>query len=118
MAEVSFLRPSTQHKFRQVVVKDCIQQVLTEQLAEKQYNAEETPVLTQQLVQVIREKVKTMGYDRYKIVAHVIIGERRGAGVRVIARCLWDSDTDNCAQDVFMNDSLFCVAAVFGCYCY
>ena len=29
-------------------------------------------------------------------------------------RCLWDSDTDNYASDVFMNDSLFCCAAAFG----
>jgi tctex1 domain-containing protein 2 len=34
------------------------------------------------------------------------------------SRCLWDSDTDNYASDVYMNDSLFCCAAVFGLYYY
>ena len=33
-------------------------------------------------------------------------------------RCLWDSDTDSYASDVFMNDSLFCCAAAFGIYYY
>jgi hypothetical protein len=26
------------------------------------------------------------------------------------SRCLWDADSDNMAQDVFMNESLFCAA--------
>ena len=49
-------------------------------------------------------------------------------------RCYWDSDTDNYAQDIFMNvrfpvdvtvsdfsslqDTLFCVAAAYGIYYY
>jgi hypothetical protein len=37
---------------------------------------------------------------------------------RMGSRCLWDSDTDNYASDVYMNDSLFCCAAVFGLYYY
>ena len=55
---------------------------------------------------------------RYKIVVEVVIGEQRGEGVRMGTRCLWDSDTDNYASDVFMNDSLFCCAAAFGIYYY
>lgn len=51
-----------------------------------------------------------MGYDRYKFIVQVVIGEQRGEGVKMACRCFWDSDTDNCAQDIFMNDSLFCVA--------
>ena len=31
------------------------------------------------------------------------IGEQRGEGVKVGSRCLWDSDSDNIAQDVFIN---------------
>ena len=53
-----------------------------------------------------------------KIVVEVVLGEQRGEGVRMGTRCLWDSDTDNYASDVFMNDSLFCCAAAFGIYYY
>ena len=55
---------------------------------------------------------------RYKIVVEVVMGEQRGEGVRMGTRCLWDSDTDNFASDVFINDSLFCCAAAFGTYYY
>ncbi|KAM4895123.1 dynein light chain Tctex-type protein 2B isoform 5-T10 [Sylvia borin] len=58
------------------------------------------------------------GYDRYKMVVQVVIGEQRGEGVNMAARCFWDADTDSCAHDVFMNDSLFCVVAAFGCFYY
>ena len=55
---------------------------------------------------------------RYKYVVHVSMGEMRGEGVRMGSRCFWDADTDNIAQDSFMNDSLFCVAVAFGIYYY
>uniref|UniRef100_H9GC41 Tctex1 domain containing 2 n=1 Tax=Anolis carolinensis TaxID=28377 RepID=H9GC41_ANOCA len=58
------------------------------------------------------------GFQRYKMVVQVVIGEQRGEGVNMAARCFWDADTDNYAQDVFINDSLFCVAMAFGCYFY
>ena len=61
----------------------------------------------------VKSQVKTLGYDRYKIVVEVIIGEQRGEGVRMGSRCLWDY-----ASDVYMNDSLFCCTAVFGLYYY
>lgn len=47
--------------------------------------------------------------DRYKYVVQVVIGEQRGEGVKMACRCLWDSDTDNYAQDVFMNVSIICL---------
>jgi hypothetical protein len=59
-----------------------------------------------------------LDYDRYKFIVNVAIGEIRGEGVKVGARCFWDADTDNMAQETFMNDTLFCVAVAFGVYYY
>uniref|UniRef100_A0AAX7SVX3 Uncharacterized protein n=1 Tax=Astatotilapia calliptera TaxID=8154 RepID=A0AAX7SVX3_ASTCA len=86
---------------------------------------------------------KYSGFDKYKLVVQVVIGEQRGQGVKMSSRCFWDADTDSYAEDVFMNvsallshnfitrvrflkstlivlpqDSLFCVVAVFGSYYY
>ena len=85
---------------------------------------------------------------RYKFVVQVVVGEQRGEGVRMGVRCFWDADTDNYAEESFRNvradalhralllnffsltrlftlhlffcsqDSLFCVATVFGSYTY
>ena len=48
---------------------------------------------------------------RYKYIVNVVIGEKRGEGVRMGCKSFYDLDTDNMAQDVFVNESLFCVAA-------
>ncbi|XP_045243202.2 dynein light chain Tctex-type protein 2B isoform X1 [Macaca fascicularis] len=123
--------------FRPSVVKDCIHAVLKEELANAQYSPEEMPQLTKHLSENIKDKLKEMGFDRYKMVVQVVIGEQRGEGVlkdltlssavweeywlltfSMASRCFWDADTDNYTHDVFMNDSLFCVVAAFGCFYY
>ncbi|KAM4772185.1 dynein light chain Tctex-type protein 2B [Rhinophrynus dorsalis] len=112
------IRPNFQHKFRSTTVKECIHSVLKEELNNKQYVPEEVPSLTRFLSETIKDKLKDMGFDRYKMVVQVVIGEQRGEGVKMAARCFWDADTDNYAEDIFMNEYLFCVVAAFGCFYY
>nr|KAF6383866.1 hypothetical protein mPipKuh1_017203 [Pipistrellus kuhlii] len=75
------LRPVFQQRFRPSVVKECIHAVLKEELATAEYSPEETPSLTKRLSETIKDKLKTMGFDRYKMVVQVVIGEQRGEGV-------------------------------------
>ncbi|EGV96385.1 Tctex1 domain-containing protein 2 [Cricetulus griseus] len=93
--------------FRPSVVKDCIHAVLKEELASAEYSPDEMPHLTKHLSETIKDKLKELGYDRYKMVVQVVIGEQRGEGVFMAARCFWDADTDNYTHDVFMNVSLW-----------
>ncbi|XP_062832991.1 dynein light chain Tctex-type protein 2B isoform X3 [Anolis carolinensis] len=116
-AQFRWLR-SPWRRFRTSTVKECIHEVLKEHLTAVQYSSEEIPVITKLLSETIRDKLKEKGFQRYKMVVQVVIGEQRGEGVNMAARCFWDADTDNYAQDVFINDSLFCVAMAFGCYFY
>ncbi len=44
---------------------------------------------------------------RYKYVVHVVIGEKRGEGVRMATRCFYDADTDNVANETFVNVCFF-----------
>ncbi|XP_002128994.1 dynein light chain Tctex-type protein 2B-like [Ciona intestinalis] len=112
------IRPNFQHKFKKATVKECIHQVVSEHLSGKQYNSEEVSEWTQVISNGIKTKLKEMGFDRYKFVVQCVIGEQRGEGVKMGCRCFWDSDTDNYAQDVFMNSTLFCVTAAFGVFYY
>ncbi|XP_069328833.1 dynein light chain Tctex-type protein 2B isoform X1 [Eulemur rufifrons] len=102
------LRPVFQQRFRPSVVKECIHAVLKEELANAEYSPEEMPQLTKRLSENIKDKLKEMGFDRYKMVVQVVIGEQRGEGVFMAARCFWDADTDNYTHDVFMNFILCC----------
>ena len=47
--------------------------------------------------------VAGLALPRYKFVVQTVIGEQRGAGLKVGARCIWDADSDQMAQDVFIN---------------
>uniref|UniRef100_A0A669PZJ4 Tctex1 domain containing 2 n=1 Tax=Phasianus colchicus TaxID=9054 RepID=A0A669PZJ4_PHACC len=105
-------------RFKAAAVKECIRAVLKEKLADVQYVPEEIPQLTKSLSEIIKDRLKEEGFERYKMVVQVVIGEQRGEGVNMAARCFWDADTDSYAHDVFMNDSLFCVVAAFGCFYY
>lgn len=112
------IRPNHEHRFKPAIVKDCIREILKEGLSGLHYDPVEVPNLSRLLADCIKDKVKDMGFDRYKLVVRVVIGEQRGEGVKISSKCFWDADTDSYAEDVFMNDSFFCVAAVYGCYYY
>lgn len=112
------IRPNFKQKFRPVAVKALIHDVLNEELSGKQYSSEECTAWTKTLSEAIKTRVKDLNLDRYKILVQVVIGEQRGEGVKVACRCLWDSDTDNYAQDIFMTDTFFCVVSVYGVYHY
>ncbi|XP_061862142.1 dynein light chain Tctex-type protein 2B isoform X1 [Colius striatus] len=100
------LRPGLQQRFKSSTVKECIHTILMEKLANVEYVPEEMPQLTKSLSEMIKDRLKEEGFDRYKMVVQVVIGEQRGEGVNMAARCFWDADTDSYAHDVFMNVSI------------
>ncbi|XP_039250691.2 dynein light chain Tctex-type protein 2B-like [Styela clava] len=112
------IRPNFQHKFKPAEVKEIIHEVVKEELDGKDYDGEQVAEWVQNIGNNTKAKLKAMGYDRYKFVVQVVIGEQRGEGVKMGCRCFWDSDTDNYAQDIFMNKSMFCVVAAFGIFFY
>uniref|UniRef100_A0A8C3GCQ5 Tctex1 domain-containing protein 2 n=1 Tax=Cairina moschata TaxID=8855 RepID=A0A8C3GCQ5_CAIMO len=95
-------------RFKSSTVKECIHAILKEKLADAQYVPEEVPQLTKSLSEIIKDRLKEEGFDRYKMVVQVVIGEQRGEGVNMAARCFWDADTDSYAHDVFVNVSIDC----------
>jgi hypothetical protein len=112
------LRPKITEKFRSADVKELIHSILLAKLADKEYNPDTCHELTKSICFDIKEKLKGLHYDRYKFVVQCVIGEQKGAGVNMTGRCFWDSDTDNFAESIYMNESLFCVAAAYGVYYY
>lgn len=77
--------------------------ILNEQLANKQYDSNETSALSKDIATLIKSKLKDLKLPRYKYLVQVMIGEMRGAGVRCGCRCLWDQNTDKLAEVNFKN---------------
>ncbi|XP_031548756.1 tctex1 domain-containing protein 2-like [Actinia tenebrosa] len=112
------IRPNFKQKFRPAAVKTLIHDVLNEEIGNKKYDPEDSKDWPKLVSDALLVKLKELELDRYKFVVQVVIGEQRGEGVNVGCRCLWDSDTDNFAQDLLMTDTFFCVAAVYGVFYY
>ncbi len=57
-----------------------------------------------------------LNFSRYKIIVQAVVGQQKMQGVRVVSRCLWDTDTDNCSSYTYTSDSLWATVMVFGLY--
>ncbi|KAJ3224529.1 hypothetical protein HK099_008328 [Clydaea vesicula] len=97
------LRPNFQKKFRPQIVGKLIKQLLNDRLTGATYHPDTCSQWTKEISDEIKIKLKELDLKRYKYVVNVVIGEMRGEGVRMGCRCFWDSDTDNIAQETFIN---------------
>ena len=46
-----------------------------------------------------------MNFKRYKYIVNVVLGEQKGAGLKMGTRCIWDAEADSYAYDNFINVS-------------
>eukprot|EP00927_Polykrikos_kofoidii_P052560 TRINITY_DN46431_c0_g1_i1.p2 TRINITY_DN46431_c0_g1~~TRINITY_DN46431_c0_g1_i1.p2 ORF type:complete len:127 (-),score=30.85 TRINITY_DN46431_c0_g1_i1:69-449(-) len=112
------IHPEYKNKFRPGQAKEIIREVLQSRLEKEKYNTDTTQMLTKQVADDIKDKLRDLSLPRYKIVVQVAIGEQKGQGVRMGSRCFWDQDTDSYASETWSNESLFCVATAYGVYLY
>nr|CAH7766375.1 unnamed protein product [Callosobruchus chinensis] len=112
------IKPSLDEKFKETPVKSIINNVVSNVLSGKTYEADTVKKWTVQIANEVNNKVKDLEMKRYKHIVNVVIGEMKGAGVKSGFRCIWDSDVDSFTSDVFMNDTIFCVTTVFAVYVY
>ena len=93
-----------------------IEQVIEENLKDREYNPEEAQKQAEHIVNSIRSGVKQLNVPCYKIIVQSVIGQVDGQGVRIASKCLWDEMNDNYASWTYKNHSLFCTGIVFGIY--
>jgi len=100
------IRPEFKDMFNPRKAQEIIQEVLKQHLTGKKYDQNETGNWTKDIATAVKNRLKDgLHAPRYKIVTQVIIGEMKGAGVRMGCRCLWDGQTDKLAQETFTNVS-------------
>ncbi|XP_052274780.1 dynein light chain Tctex-type protein 2B-like [Dreissena polymorpha] len=110
------LQPDHSEVFKPDSVRAIIQEVLDECLNGEKYNPSQCRSLSQMLTDLIKSRVKDIGFQRYKYIVTVTIGQDSDQGFRVVSRCLWNKDTDNYAEASYNKNGLFAVAAVYACY--
>jgi hypothetical protein len=65
----------------------------------------------------IKTRVKQLGFERYKFVVTVVMGQVHEQGMQVSSRCVWDASNDSSATVQFSLKDLYTVATVFAVYC-
>lgn len=104
-------------RFSEPKVKEVIEDVLDQNLHGQTYEAVFCKEMTKKLSDTIKQRVKILGFSRYKFICIVHMGQVHNQGMRIGSRCLWDQKFDNVAEGYFRNGDLFAVATVFGVYC-
>lgn len=111
------MAPEAAHVFQSDRIEPILRSVLQEELKNvTDYDTLVVAKITTELGSLIKEKVKSVGFPRYKVVCHVVVGERKSQDVRVTSHCLCDPKVDGCARASFQNDVIFAVATVHGLY--
>lgn len=110
------MQPEGKEKFTAGPVEKIMKSVLESYLDGEVYEHKMCANLAQNLSDVIKSRIKDLGFPRYKLVCNVLIGENSSQAVMMTSRCLWNSDTDNFAQARFSKGKLFAIATVFATY--
>ncbi|XP_008488062.1 tctex1 domain-containing protein 2 [Diaphorina citri] len=112
------IKPSLKDKFKPGKAKEIIRAVLEEEFKDKPYDGKQSNQIVQKLSKIIKSKVEAVTHQNYKIVVEVTLVEQRGAGIRSDLKCIWDSDADGLASEVFISEHLVCHASVIALYYY
>lgn len=106
-----------QISFKSHEIEHVTQQILMKYLDDKEYEASECKCFSQLISAKILEELKQMGFEHYKMVAIVSIGNmKERPGIHFGSRCLWNKNTDNFVSVKYSTTSLFAVAMVYGMY--
>ncbi|XP_046571822.1 dynein light chain Tctex-type protein 2B-like [Haliotis rubra] len=110
------MEPEEEGKFSTRKCQQIIYGILESYLSGKEYNGKTFPHLTKTLADLIKERVKSSGLSRYKIVSYVTVVEKREQGLNHASRCLWDDSSDNFASAIFETPTFFVVGNVYATY--
>ncbi|KAL8598992.1 hypothetical protein ACOMHN_006801 [Nucella lapillus] len=109
-------RMEPEEPFRVSQVRTIIQETLDKHLDGFQFNPKFTSTMTKVLSEELKDRVKQLGYQRYKVVTSVVMGQRKYQRVVITSRCAWDVRRDSYAAYTFQNKSLSCTASVYIVY--
>ncbi|XP_033737023.1 tctex1 domain-containing protein 1-like [Pecten maximus] len=110
------MEPKDSLKFNVVQVERITNKVLEDRLAEIKYNPRVCSNISRLITEEIKDRVKMLKFDRYKIIVIVFIGENKDQGIQISSRCAWDDKVDTFATCTYKNSAIYATATVYGIY--
>ena len=103
-------------KFQQEKAETIIAETLREHLTGRTYECARMGQDTRMLSDIIKERVKGLKLERFKIITYVTISEKHKFDMKMVSRCIWDAEFDTYASSTFENPSLTAIGMVFAIY--
>ena len=84
------------------------------------YKHEDVVAVNKKICEDIKNKLNEShsNLKNYKTFVHCVIGEKKGQGIKMGSKCLWDTTTDNMVSASYENDVVYGVVSAFGVYYY
>ncbi|KAM6208435.1 dynein light chain Tctex-type protein 2 [Sarcoramphus papa] len=109
-------RLESHNKFRDYLVRDKAQAILTNKLQQAKYDGVSSPSLCASISEEILKAVKELDFDRYKYVVSVLIVEKAGQAINVASRWVWDVQRDTWVSAKCETETFIALALVMACY--
>jgi hypothetical protein len=103
-------------KFSSASAEKVIKEVLNEAFEGMKYNPKTCSKLIKSLSDEIKERVKLLGYDRYKVICIISLCQISEQAAVCTSRCVLDKANDTYATYTFKNDTFICNATVYAIY--
>ncbi|OCT85256.1 dynein light chain Tctex-type 5-B-like [Xenopus laevis] len=97
-------------------VSKVIKSVLEKQLQDVEYDVTGSHQRALELAQLVKEAVKALGYERYKLVCYIVLGPVSQGAICCCSRSVWSPTSDTFAEYVFRNQSVFALCVVYAGY--
>uniref|UniRef100_H3B061 Tctex1 domain containing 1 n=2 Tax=Latimeria chalumnae TaxID=7897 RepID=H3B061_LATCH len=114
--ENNMYHPQPVRKFSALEAQKVMRSVLEEKLKHVRYDEKAGARLTVDLAESVKDAVRALGYERYKLVCYVVLGAVRRSEISCCSRSVWSPVSDTYAEYCFKNDSLFALCIVFAVY--
>lgn len=93
--------------------------MIDKRLAANMPSENEISQLVKELAEESKKCLRGLNRDeRYKYLVQVIVGQKKGQGVRMGSRQFWDQETDNLATVTVIKKDIFITVCAFAVYLY
>lgn len=86
----------TMQKFNATLVDRILREEVVKRVGSMEYDSNSAPQVAKELTDLIKERIRSQQFARYKIIVEVTIGQRLGQAMRTASRGLWSPSTDRC----------------------
>ncbi|XP_076172796.1 dynein light chain Tctex-type 5 [Ptiloglossa arizonensis] len=97
-------------------VDKIVKMIMINKLEDIPYDAVECPKICESIATDIREEIKKLNFERYKIVVNVAIIEKASQSVEASIGFLWDAEKDNYSVFTYEARTFHAYCCAFGIY--